>query len=367
MQIRHPHEIYKEPRSRRVKILVFAFLLLMVNAGYLSTFKEVSTFYFFNVMFHIALGLVVIIPFIRYAFQYLQQDVRFGKGFGRMMGNLGFAAMVLGFLFGLIILFRGKMSREAWLLYSHIGFSIFGCLAMISSIRRAGYQISVDNVYITAGRWGLVFFITAGMIPILGFMTRTIFPTVNYSIYNNEVAKNLMYDLAPEQVYNHFYASPASSSSSDIGDTDFIHDSATCGQSGCHTGIYNQWKKSTHAEPALADTWYRSSVANLQKDDEQSTVNYCSGCHAPALLLSQNGEKPVISASEELLAQSNIGCNACHAAKRVNNTMGNGDYVLQRPRSYTHMSSDIEFFRKLFAFKLHVDPDPHKDFFLNHS
>lgn len=202
------------------------------------------------------------------------------------------------------------------------------------------------------------------MIPILGFMTRTIFPTVNYSIYNNEVAKNLMYDLAPEQVYNHFYASPASSSSSDIGDTDFIHDSATCGQSGCHTGIYNQWKKSTHAEPALADTWYRSSVANLQKDDEQSTVNYCSGCHAPALLLSQNGEKPVISASEELLAQSNIGCNACHAAKRVNNTMGNGDYVLQRPRSYTHMSSDIEFFRKLFAFKLHVDPDPHKDFFL---
>ncbi|KAA3661415.1 MAG: hypothetical protein DWQ10_04565, partial [Calditrichaeota bacterium] len=273
MQIKHPHEMYKEPRSRRVRILVVGFFVLMINAGYLATFREVSTFYFLNVMLHIILGLMLIVPFVRYAYQYLQQDVRFGKGFGKMMGNLGFAAMTLGFLFGLIVLFRGKMSREAWLLYSHIGFSVFGCLAIISSIRRAGYQISVDNVYITAGRWGLVFFIIAGMIPIIGFSVRTVFPTVNYSINNNNVAKNLMYDLAPEQVYNHFYASPASSSSKDISDTDFIYDSATCGQSGCHVGIYNQWKKSTHAVGALENTWYKSSVTTLQVDDEQSTVN----------------------------------------------------------------------------------------------
>ncbi|KAA3658973.1 MAG: tetratricopeptide repeat protein [Calditrichaeota bacterium] len=93
-------------------------------------------------------------------------------------------------------------------------------------------------------------------------------------------------------------------------------------------------------------------------------MNYCSGCHAPALLLSNESEHEVATAGDDLVAKSNIGCNACHAVKRINNTIGNGDYVLQRPRSYEHMSSDVEWYRRLFAFKLHVDPDPHKEFFL---
>ncbi|KAA3612083.1 MAG: hypothetical protein DWQ05_18960 [Calditrichaeota bacterium] len=364
MQKRHPHEIYKEPRSRWVKYLVIGFLLIMANSGYLFTFNEVSTFYFLNVLFHIFLGLAIIIPFTRYTFKYLQQDVQFGKSFGRLMGNLGFATIMLGFLFGLILLFRGKMSREIWIFYSHIGFSVFGCLAIISSVRRAGYQISVDNVYTNAGRWGLVIFVIAGMLPVLGLGVRWVFPTLNHYIHNNDLAKNLMYGLTDAQVYNHFFASPASTSSADVIDTDFINDSESCGQSGCHTGIYSQWKKSTHWQSALENKWYRSSIQTLQQRGQQSTVNFCSGCHAPGLLLSNESIIPVDSLSEHYIASARIGCNACHAVKRVNNTLGNGDFVLQRPRSYAHMSSTVKTVRDLFAFKVHVDPEPHKNFFL---
>ncbi len=364
MQNRHPHEIYKEPRSRRVKYLVVAFLLMMANAGYLFTFSEVSTFYFLNVLFHISVGLLLIIPFVTYTFRYLQQDVCFGKSFGRSMGNLGFAALTIGFICGLAILFRGKMSRESWLFYSHIAFCVFGSLAIISSIRRAGYQISVDNVYTNAGRWGLVVFVISGMLPVLGFGVRWVFPALNHFIHNNDVAKNLMHDLTDEQVFNSFYASPASSSSGEVIDTDFINDSATCGQSGCHTGIYEQWKKSSHRAAALENEWFRSSIEKLQEKGEQATVNYCTGCHAPGLLLSNEAKLPVETLVQQHADKSRIGCNACHATKRVNNTLGNGDYVLQRPRSYAHMASEVKAVRHLFAFKLHVDPEPHNEFFL---
>ena len=56
------------------KIFFCAFLILLINSAYLFSFGEPTLFYIFNVLFHVGLGVVLIIPFSIYTYQYLRRN-----------------------------------------------------------------------------------------------------------------------------------------------------------------------------------------------------------------------------------------------------------------------------------------------------
>ena len=58
------------------KIFFYAFLILLINSAYLFSFGEPTLFYIFNVLFHVGLGVVLIIPFSIYTYQYLGRSLQ---------------------------------------------------------------------------------------------------------------------------------------------------------------------------------------------------------------------------------------------------------------------------------------------------
>ncbi len=365
MENKHPHEIHSESSSRYKKFLVIGYLILMANTGYLVTFYHATLFYYLNVALHVVLGLLLALPFVFTGYDFLKNHARYGRGFGHMMGFVGYSSMIVAFLTGLYLVIFGKDSSQVGVFYTHAVLGILGCYGMISSIRRAGYQISVNNVFSRAGRWGLVFFLAAAMFPVLGMFIRFVFPTTNYVIKNYEHLTSLLIRESSADSERPFSPSHAQTSSGKVINPDFLVDSNTCGQAGCHADIYSQWQESTHSRPAIGNELYAEAFTWLQSGREDKNVtNLCAGCHTPAVLFSGKGAEPIADIAETPEGKTGISCSTCHSTKRIIGTFGNGGYVVMRPDFYGLASSNEKYGRALYAAMLHLEPQPHKEFFL---
>ena len=365
MDTKHPHEIHSESSSRYKKFLVIGYLVLMANTGYLVTFYHATLFYYLNVALHVLLGLLLALPFVITGYDFLKNHARYGRGFGHLMGFVGYNSMIIAFLTGIFLVIFGKDSEHAGVFYTHTLLGVLGCYGMISSIRRAGYQISVNNVFSRAGRWGLVFFLAAALFPVLGMFIRFVFPTTNYVIKNYENLTSLLIRGAAVDSDRPFSPSHAQTSSGGPIKPDFLVDSNTCGQSGCHADIFSQWQESAHSEPAVKDDLYAEAFTWLQSTREDKNVtNLCAGCHTPALLFSGKGAEPVQAVAGTPEGDTGISCSTCHSTKRIIGTFGNGGYVVMRPDFYGLASSNKDRGRALYAAMLHLEPQPHKEFFL---
>ena len=61
--------------------------------------------------------------------------------------------------------------------------------------------------------------------------------------------------------------------------------SETCGASGCHTEIYNEWKTSAHRYAAM-DPIFQGIQSVMAKQNGPESTRYCGGCHDPISLFS---------------------------------------------------------------------------------
>src|SRR5215475_782825 len=61
--------------------------------------------------------------------------------------------------------------------------------------------------------------------------------------------------------------------------------SETCGQSGCHTELYNEWKTSAHRYAAM-DPIFQGIQSVMAKQNGPESTRYCGGCHDPISLFS---------------------------------------------------------------------------------
>ena len=108
--------------------------------------------------------------------------------------------------------------------------------------------------------------------------------------------------------------------------------SATCGSSGCHTQIYDEWKPSAHRYAAM-DTVFQGIQNVMAKQNGPESTRYCGGCHDPISLFS--GTKNIFVKNLTSLQGYNegISCAACHSIQKTD-IQGNANYVMRQPRDY---------------------------------
>ena len=349
---------------KNAKWLYRGFMVLMANAGILAAFSHENFLYYANVLLHILLGIILIGPFVVWARRFLKTDAHYGKPFGHNAGRLGYLMMILATAAGLYLIVAGNVPENRWASNVHIAAGILACLFMISSIRRAGYNISVSNIYSYAGRWGLVMFILSGMLPIFTHMQRAVFPSQDNVIFNSVVPPASMADAALGGADGPFYPSPAETKSKRIVEHDFLETPELCGQAGCHPDIYAQWQQSQHQGSSLGGNRYKQAVSLVQERDGLQQSNYCAGCHSPALLFSGNAAKPVAEITDTVAANSGVTCTACHAISKVKNTTGNGSYIIKRPATTWMALSENSAIRQTYQFLLRSAPESHRKAFL---
>ena len=132
--------------------------------------------------------------------------------------------------------------------------------------------------------------------------------------------------------------------------------SATCGNSGCHESIYNEWRASAHGF-AAEDVLFLQVQDLLIKEKGVAESRACAGCHDPAALLggtrygagSDGRELPIFEANS---------CITCHSTIETD-TNGNGGYVIQAPERYLFEERESGFSGLAARFLIRAYPDKH--------
>ncbi|MBI3950732.1 MAG: hypothetical protein HY314_09790 [Acidobacteria bacterium] len=110
--------------------------------------------------------------------------------------------------------------------------------------------------------------------------------------------------------------------------------SESCGTSGCHTQIMEEWRVSAHRYSAM-DAGFQAIQLNMAKQNGPESTRYCGGCHDPISLFS--GSKNIFTDPKELTSltgyQEGVSCLICHSVKQTD-LKGNAAYVIAQPKRY---------------------------------
>ncbi len=112
---------------------------------------------------------------------------------------------------------------------------------------------------------------------------------------------------------------------------ELLSNSASCGTSGCHQEIYEEWAPSAHRFAAM-NLPFQEVQRRFALDREPAETRYCGGCHDPISLFAGAKDLNNMSLSSPGVSEG-ISCVACHSISMVDQR-GNADYVLTPPRRY---------------------------------
>ncbi len=108
--------------------------------------------------------------------------------------------------------------------------------------------------------------------------------------------------------------------------------SMSCGTSGCHEQIVEEWKPSAHRYAAM-DSIFQGIQTVMAKQNGAESTRYCGGCHDPISLFS--GTKNIFVEKLTGLEGYNegISCLVCHSVQKTD-IQGNANFTVVQPRQY---------------------------------
>ncbi len=132
--------------------------------------------------------------------------------------------------------------------------------------------------------------------------------------------------------------------------------SASCGTSGCHEQIYEEWLPSAHRYAAM-DEVFQGIQGLMANQNGPVSTRYCAGCHDPISLFS--GEKSFATASLTGKAglDEGVSCVACHAIQATD-VKGNASYVVKPPERYL-WEGESGWRKTVSDFLIRAYPDHH--------
>ncbi len=343
------------------KIAFVAFLLLLVNSGYLSASGEPTLTYLTNVLLHVVGGAVLILPFLWYG-RHLCRRCRAARGRPRAgFAAAGVWAMTGGMGAGVALIIFGNFTPHRWLLHLHIGL-VTAAVALLALAICPHPRTPEETPWLRRA-WGLAMAAVA-----LSLILPTALLTARrYSLDPYRV------DNPPLPPYSHdqegmfgkdgpFHPAGLETTTGGRIPSRFFMTSKRCAD--CHPEIFRQWSESAHRFSSFNNQWYRKSIEYMQEVIGTRPSRWCAGCHDVALLLNGMMDTPIREILHTPEAQVGLACVACHAIVRVRDTMGNNDYRIEYPPLHDLMASDSKVLNALHDFLVRVNPKPHRQSFL---
>jgi hypothetical protein len=288
-----------------------------------------------TVVFHTLAGLAFVVPFAWYQARHwtLYRSIRVSHvvltGYFAMLATIVLIASGLVLTFEAI--FAARISR-GWDL-AHI-WATFGLIASIlphvvtlivrAARAKAGAIGSALHGASRRFQYVSVLIAVACFVPVLIASLAYRPPKMN-----NEFPKDYSYVFGPKRP---FAPSLAHTASGGAYDTRSLSGSESCGASGCHKQIYDEWAVSAHRYSAMDPAFQKVQTVMGEQNGPEST-RYCGGCHDPISLFS--GTKNIGAKDLTSLAgyKEGVSCVACHAIKKTD-VKGNAAYVMSQPQRY---------------------------------
>jgi tetratricopeptide (TPR) repeat protein len=331
--------------SRPSRWLAWGAALLVANSAYLLATGDPVFFYFLNVLLHLALGLVILVPFFRWAWQH--RDRR-----SVLAGNL---VMAMSAACGLVLLIiDNTRNNRSWLI-AHIVLAALGLVLLLLAFadrrRERLWQLAAGGLAI------------AMVLPLVALWWHKESTRLRHTISNPE-APLTMADEAMGGADGPFFPSSVKTTHGGTVPANVYMGSEACARSGCHPDIFDQWEGSAHHFSSFNNQWYRKSIEYMQEIVGPTPSKWCGGCHDPAVLQSGMMDRPIEEIVDTPEAQTGLSCTACHMISAVGSTMGQGDYEITVPALHNLATSDNAALNFIHDFLVRVDPEPHRRTFI---
>ncbi|MHC4413650.1 MAG: multiheme c-type cytochrome [Planctomycetota bacterium] len=339
--------------SSRVTSLSITALLFLTVTGLGITFAPFHAAVEWGVLVHTALGLLVLVPLAWYAWLHWADYKRYRLSDTVLLGYVSAAAIMICLASGLVVTWQGlfgiRMS-PLWRnihLYSTWAALVTGLLHVLLVWVRAREKKPGPAAGALARR--SVIGTVLGLLIIAGLTVA--YPGPRYA---NELPEDYSYLYGRERP---FAPSLAVTTTGGAFDAESLAGSNTCGTSGCHTQILQEWKPSAHRYSAMDPLFQKVQSVMAEQNGPEST-RYCGGCHDPISLFS--GTKNIFA--EDLTGQhgynEGVSCLICHGVRETD-LQGNANYVMTQPSVYLWQWQASGAGKLLSDFLIRTYPDEH--------
>ena len=348
------------PRLHGLLWVVFVlFALLGANSAYLAAVTFLEWFkgelyqnYFYQIMFlgHLILGVLLVLPFILFAFSHLR--LAFQRK-NRRAVKVGYALLIISLLLLIsgfaLMRVEGFEIRDpnarTWLYWTHVITPLLAVWLYVLH-RLAGPKIKWKMGVGWAGSVAAVVLIMVGL------------------HHQDPRAWNVE---GPKEGEKYFEPSLARTATGNFIPADTLMMDAYCQR--CHEDTYNDWFHSAHHFSSFNNEPYLFSVKELrdhlmERDGDVKASRWCAGCHDVVPFLSGAFDDPEFDIRKHPTAHAGITCAVCHAITHVNSTKGNAAYTLEEPIHYPFAKSENPLLRYANEQMIKAKPAFHKKTFL---
>ena len=339
---RDRHEARTEGRSRaskdrRERLAGVAFLLLVLNSGWLWAFPSADIFYVAGVLLHVIAG-IALAAGLWFSGTAVFRRARADR---RLVAALSACAVL-----GLVLCVIGATTPHLTVVGVHAACGFAGALLLAVSWRdrRVAACLAV-----------------ALLLPVYSAARERWFPPANHRIVNPTEAP-LSMDYEGGGKSSPFFPSASQTASGGKIPSDFFLESAACGE--CHKDVYEQWRSSMHKFSSFNNQFYRKSIEYMQETAGVQASKWCAGCHDHAMLFNGMFDEPVAGQLDTPEAHAGLACVSCHSLVHVTDTMGNGGFVIEYPALHGIASSEFGFVRAVHNYVTRTAPAAHRRAFI---
>ena len=281
-----------------------------------------------GLLVHTVLGLATLAPLSWYMLRHWTHYRKQALNDVLLLGYVGLASLAVCSLSGLVVTWEGLFQTRTLALWrnthliSTLALAVSTALHLVLSYLRKSKLEPVRPVGGYFARAAVLFGVATVAVAVL---------TVAYSgvRYANQLPKDYSYIYGKDRP---FAPSLARTATGGAYDARSLGGSESCGSSGCHTQILEEWRPSAHRYAAM-DTIFQGIQGVMAKQNGPESTRYCAGCHDPISLFS--GQKNIFAAelTGQLGFQEGISCLSCHSIQKTD-IRGNANYTMVQPTEY---------------------------------
>jgi len=317
-------------------ISVAGFLVFETLTGLAILFLPFSVPAQLMVLIHTVAGVVFLIPCCWYLLRHLAEYWRSPVSHILVLGYLGAAALLLCLVSGLILTIQAAFGARIsyfWdtvhivTTFATVVFVGFHVVPLMFRERRVRGNLgpAVRSAAWTYSKGALLLTLAGAALVLIGLVG---YPPPGLQ---QDFPSGYSFPYGEERPF-----APSLARTADGGPMDdrLLSGSESCGTSGCHSQILEEWQASAHRYAAMDSAFQRIQMNMAEQNGPEST-RYCGGCHDPISLFS--GTKNLFIDPEQLTSlhgyQEGVSCLSCHSIRQVD-VKGNADYVVAEPSRY---------------------------------
>ena len=328
-------------------------LLTEIATGLVVTFGPFHAVMEWSVLVHTIVGAISLLPLGWYLAAHWMDYRRQAFSDVVLLGYVAALSILVCAASGVVVTWQGLLALKTSTVWRNVHlvstFVVLACVLphMVMSLLR---RVRAGGAEPAAGFLGLISGATAAALCLAAVLAFAYSGTR----YVNAFPKDYSYLFGKDRP---FAPSLARTSTGGAFDPRSLSGSETCGTTGCHSQILEEWRSSAHRYSAM-DSIFQGIQGVMAKQNGPESTRYCAGCHDPISLFSGSKNIYANRLTNAQGYQEGISCIACHSIQRTD-LQGNANYTISQPHEYLWQWSERGLPRLARDFLIRTYPAQH--------